>query len=149
MALVLKLPHSPLSASTRCIWPAYGRAFMMRSCARRSFDAATIFMAFVICCVFLTARIRRRRSISDGISRRGRLSRREIAREFLDRPVEHALQLLVELLALDDAAEDLGIPRVDERIQLGLEGAHLGERDGVQVPAPAGIDERGRPLGRA
>ena len=47
---------------------AYGRAFMMRSCARRSFDAATIFIALVICCVFFTARIRRRRSISDGIS---------------------------------------------------------------------------------
>ena len=30
---------------------------MIRSCARRSFDAATIFMAFVICCVFFTARI--------------------------------------------------------------------------------------------
>ena len=34
-----------------------GRALMIRSCARRSFDAATIFIAFVICCVFLTARI--------------------------------------------------------------------------------------------
>src|ERR1043166_2116732 len=40
---------------------------MIRSCARRSFDAATIFIAFVICCVFFTARTRRRRSISDGI----------------------------------------------------------------------------------
>ena len=37
------------------------------SCARRSFDAATIFMALVICCVDLTARMRRRMSISDGI----------------------------------------------------------------------------------
>ena len=26
---------------------------MMRSCARRSFDAATIFIALVICCVVL------------------------------------------------------------------------------------------------
>src|SRR5262245_2214579 len=52
---------------TRCICDAYGRAFMMRSCARRSFDAATIFIALVICCVFLTARIRRRRSIRDGM----------------------------------------------------------------------------------
>ena len=41
---------------------------MIRSCARRSFDAATIFMALVICCVFFTARTRRRRSISDGMS---------------------------------------------------------------------------------
>ena len=39
----------------------------MRSCARRSRDAATIFIALVICCVDLTARIRRRMSISDGI----------------------------------------------------------------------------------
>ena len=41
---------------------------MMRSCARRSFDAATIFIAFVICCVFFTERIRRRRSISEGMA---------------------------------------------------------------------------------
>ena len=53
------------AASTRCICTAYGRAFMMRSCARRSFDAATIFIALVICCVFFTARTRRRRSISE------------------------------------------------------------------------------------
>jgi len=32
---------------------------MTRSCDRRSFDAATIFIAFVICCVDLTLRIRR------------------------------------------------------------------------------------------
>src|SRR5438876_9618399 len=57
-------------ASTRCICAAYGRAFMIRSCARRSFDAATIFIALVICCVFLTARIRRRRSMREGISSR-------------------------------------------------------------------------------
>ena len=34
-------------------------------------DAATIFIALVICCVDLTARIRRRRSISDGMGARG------------------------------------------------------------------------------
>src|SRR5580765_4369779 len=54
-------------ARTRCICCAYGRALMIRCCARRSLDAATIFIAFVICCVFLTARIRRRRSIREGI----------------------------------------------------------------------------------
>ena len=43
----------------------------MRSCARRSFDAATIFMALVICCVFLTERIRRRRSMREGMSFEG------------------------------------------------------------------------------
>src|SRR5215211_7132458 len=41
----------------------------MRSCARRSLDAATIFMALVICCVDLTARTRRRISNREGIYR--------------------------------------------------------------------------------
>ena len=67
---------------------------MMRSCARRSFDAATIFIAFVICCVFFTARTRRRRSISDGMydstcqSRRSRDHRgnpRVLVRSVVDR----------------------------------------------------------------
>src|SRR5258706_12984434 len=133
MTLVLKLPHSPLSAvttitsvlpsgrgsrtvsngwidgstrdatllSTRCICTAYGRAFRMRSCARRSFDAATIFMAFVICWGFFTERIRRRRSMSDGMCLRGRgLSGREVLRELLHRRVERAFELVVENLLL-------------------------------------------------
>jgi hypothetical protein len=37
-----------------------------RSCARRSFYAATIFMALVICCVLRTERTRRRMSIKLG-----------------------------------------------------------------------------------
>ncbi len=41
---------------TRLIWFANGRAFWMRSCARRNREAATIFIALVICCVDLTAR---------------------------------------------------------------------------------------------
>jgi hypothetical protein len=39
----------------------------MASCARRSFAAETIFMAFVICSVLRTLRMRRRTSISAGI----------------------------------------------------------------------------------
>ena len=46
---------------------ANGRVATTRSWARRSLDAATIFIAFVICCVFFTARMRRRMSISEGI----------------------------------------------------------------------------------
>ena len=45
----------------------YGRAAMVRSWARRSFAAETIFMALVICCMFLTLRMRRRMSIKLGI----------------------------------------------------------------------------------
>jgi len=44
-----------------------GRATMTRSCARRSLAAETIFMALVICSVFFTERMRRRRSIRLGI----------------------------------------------------------------------------------
>ena len=45
-------------APARSAWP--GRGFLI---ARRSLAAETIFMALVICCVFLTLRIRRRMSI--------------------------------------------------------------------------------------
>src|SRR6185369_13161669 len=102
---------------------------MIRSCARRSFDAATIFIALVICCVFLTARIRRRRSISDGmVSRRGRLPGSEVAGELFHRAVQGRLQLIVELLLLPDAAEHLRVPRFEVLIQLALEVANV--RDG-------------------
>jgi hypothetical protein len=46
---------------------AYGRAANTRSWARRSFAAETTFMALVICCVFFTERIRRRKSIRLGM----------------------------------------------------------------------------------
>ena len=93
---VLKLPQRPLSAvntnarivfssrtassgcadasvraarsrSTRSASLAKGRAFTTRSCDLRRRDAAIIFIAFVICCVLFTARMRRRRSMSDGM----------------------------------------------------------------------------------
>ena len=54
-------------ASIRRDSRANGRVDTTRSCARRSLDAATIFIAFVICCVFFTARMRRRMSISEGM----------------------------------------------------------------------------------
>src|ERR1043166_2157600 len=122
---------------TRCIWAAYGRAFMIRSCARRSLDAATIFIALVICCVFFTARIRRRRSIRDGMSGRRGLSRRKVAGKFLDRGVECPFPLIVELLLLDDPAEHLWMTRLDELIQFGLEGTDLRDRNLVELAVRA------------
>src|SRR5437588_3000191 len=53
----------------------YGRAARVRSCARRSLAAETIFMALVICCVFLTERMRRRMSIKLGMCWYRRLPR--------------------------------------------------------------------------
>src|SRR5713101_4455711 len=155
--------------STRCICCAYGRALVMRSCARRSFDAATIFMALVICCVFLTARIRRLRSIRDGISSRHegtkarrheretglrvfvvsslRLSRRglsagEIARKLLHGGIEGAFELIIELLFVDDAAKHVGIPILDERVQLGFKRPYVGDGNLVEVAVHARVEER-------
>src|SRR5687768_8464593 len=135
--------------STRCICEANGRACCVRSCARRSFDAATIFMALVICCVFFTARTRRRRSMSDGISQNAArrpedakktswsllrdfvsswlplgccgLPRREVTRIFLYGLGQRGLELIVELLLLRDPAEELRMARLDELVQAGLE----------------------------
>src|SRR5216684_3339254 len=56
--------------STLAICAAYGRAEMARSCARRSRAAATNFIARVICWVFFTERMRRRKSRSVGIGSR-------------------------------------------------------------------------------
>src|SRR4029079_4573693 len=99
---------------TRCICCAYGRALIMRSCARRSFDAATIFIAFVICCVFFTARTRRRRSIRDGIRvlRRRGFAGGELRRDLLHRLGQRALQRVVELLLLGYPAQHLRVPRL-------------------------------------
>ena len=57
----VKLPRTLFNCS------AYGRALNTRSCARRSFAAETVFIAFVNCCVFFTDRIRRRISNRLGI----------------------------------------------------------------------------------
>src|SRR5437899_445335 len=93
---------------------------MTRSCDRRSFDAATIFMAFVICCVFFMARTRRRRSIRDGILRRRRLPSGEAGRALFHGFGQRRSQLIVELLLLCDPAEELWVPVVDEGVALGL-----------------------------
>src|SRR6185295_6465191 len=95
---------------TRSIWVANGRPCMMRSWARRSRDAATIFIALVICCVDLTARMRRRRSNSEGMEvlRRCRLARRqERLAELLERVVEIALDRVVDLLLVGVRGEQI------------------------------------------
>ena len=51
------LDASPATAANISVsFAAYGRARSAASCARRSFAAATIFMALVICCVERTVR---------------------------------------------------------------------------------------------
>src|SRR6187397_2664661 len=105
---------------------ANGLVAITRACARRSRDAATIFIAFVICCVDLTARTRRRMSISDGMLRRGALSGRgERIREFLQRLRQLGLDLIVDLLLVGERRQQLRATRVEELVQLGFVVASL------------------------
>src|SRR5215471_5949620 len=99
---------------------------MTRSWARRSFAAATIFMARVICCVLLTERSRRRMSIKEAMRalrrggrrlgfpfglRRSHLNRGirldELVLELPDRLGERLFRRLLELAGRHDRRKDL------------------------------------------
>ena len=98
---------------------------MARSCARRSLAAETIFMALVICRVFLTLRMRRRKIeyvCHDLLANAGAVSRQlclrfcgllliftrgeEVCLVVLDRVGEALLDVVVERLFGGDVGED-------------------------------------------
>src|SRR5580658_3391552 len=79
---------------------------------------------------------------------RRRLPRAEVTREFLHRARQGRLQLIVELLLLGDAPEHLGVPRLDEPVEIDFVRPELGERDGVEIPVGAGEDDRDLALDR-
>src|SRR6202021_3220872 len=90
---------------------AYGRAAKALSCARRSRAAATNFMARVICCVFLTERMRRLMSSCVGIRvyvcpnhrlARGCRPRREALLEFREEFLQAFRGLIVNPFLLGD-----------------------------------------------
>src|SRR6185312_86949 len=92
-------------ASMRSRLVPYGRAAIARSCARRSLAAETIFMALVICCMFLTLRMRRRMSIRLGMQlgfRRGGLGGRETLLELLDQRFNLLFDIRRQFLFLAD-----------------------------------------------
>src|SRR3954471_16001601 len=122
----------------------------MRSCARRSREAATIFIAFVICCVDLTARTRRRMSKSEGISycsspralRRGGLARGgERLAELLQGLIEIRLDRIAQLLLGRERREELRAARVEELVQVRLVGAHVLDRHGVEITVRRRVDD--------
>src|SRR5687768_3034231 len=141
--------------STRCICEANGRACCVRSCARRSFDAATIFMALVICCVDFTARMRRRMSNSDGMVSSYQLSavgslrafssrfrrRRELVAELLQGLIQVRLDLVGELALLGDRLQQLRPSGVEELEQLDLEVAHALDRHRVEEALVRSVDD--------
>src|SRR5262249_25980329 len=149
-ALVLRPPHRPLSdvttmrptffapsrftrkgwrysvlACARCeamvrILSPYGRAWRMRSCALRIFDAATISIAFVILRVFWTLLILFRISLLPAMSsfpRRRESSLRLVSGvllKFFDGFVELRLVVLREILRLLDAIHEVAVLRLHE-----------------------------------
>src|SRR3981081_3688782 len=102
----------------------------MRSWARRSFDAETSSIAFVIFSVFLTLRMRRRRSRRLGIA----------LLEFLDGGAQLLLGLLGDRLLVVDRLLDLGVVLLQETDQGALEIADPVEADVIEVALGAGED---------
>src|SRR4029453_8872331 len=143
---------------TRSISFQNGLALAMRSWARRILDAATIFIAFVICCVDFTARMRRRMSISDGIFQctvgllhcstasaflRDRLLQLDhVLGEFLHQVVQLRLHVVVDLLLVDQLPQQRGVAVVDELVQLNLEAANRGDLDLVEVAVDGREDDQ-------
>src|SRR5579864_3243334 len=95
---------------------AYGRAASTRSCARRSLAAETIFMALVICCVFLTERIRRRMSIRLGMRRYRGLLGDEAGFKLHDHGDHFRPQCVVQSLLGPDFFKDAGVRILDEAV---------------------------------
>src|SRR4029077_3397994 len=97
---------------------------MTRSCARRNFAAETIFMAFVICCVLRTERMRRRMSIRLGIGSRGLLLLCDKSRlELLDRVLQLAAQRVIEGLLFPDLRPNRWMGIIDKCVKILLEPA--------------------------
>src|SRR5204863_3771705 len=105
-------PSPPSAADTRlpsssAILFAYGRAAVMRSWARRSFAAATSFIALVIFCVDWTERIRRwmSRSVAMALRSLGGLDasrHQELRLGLLEGLPERFAQVVAQLLLVDD-----------------------------------------------
>src|SRR5579864_7119694 len=106
-------------ASTFASSATYGRAAITRSCARRSFAAETIFMALVICCVFLTERMRRRMSIRLGMSQ----LRNEAGFDLLDDRLDLGAQGVVQGLLGADLVPQRPVRVVHKPVQLLFEFA--------------------------
>src|SRR5512133_1741772 len=115
----------------------------MASWARRSFAAATIFMAFVICRVDFTEPMRLRMSRREGtgflVLDLGRLRLGlEDAAELAESGVERLPDPVVERLLLRDRAPDLRVTPVQELDELLHVARHLVGRD-VADPALAAL----------
>src|SRR5260221_5792622 len=109
----------------------------MASWARRSLAAETIFMALVICCVFLTLRIRRRMwrraGIACGAASGGLVAGPEDSAEFREDGLQALGELSLDVLLLGDGGEDAGVARLQEGVELLLVAPAVGDGDLVEV----------------
>src|SRR5882762_10216904 len=115
---------------------------MVRSCARRNFAAETIFMALVICCVFMTERMRRRISIRLGIC----LYRRSVlldepGLELLDRLSDFGFEIFVQGLLGPDVLKDVAVGVLYELVQVLFKLTALLYRKIIQIPLGTRIDD--------
>src|SRR5579863_6039847 len=117
---------------------------MADSCARRSRAAATNFIARVICWVFFTERMRRRKSRSVAMfagqwlllfRRSGLKLGRETLFERIERGLDTAPDSIVESFLFGNVLKDLGVVGFDELQELTLKAADFADRDGVQKTA--------------
>src|SRR5581483_11616359 len=118
------------------------------SWARRSLAAETIFIARVICWVFLTERMRRRMSIRLGMCRVLGLLGDEARFEIRNGVLKPRAQIIVERLLVADLVTDLAVGVVHEPVQLLLELAALVDRQIVQKRLRAGEDDDDLPFER-
>src|SRR5262245_20556243 len=114
---------------------------MTRSCARRSLAAETIFMALVICCVFLTERMRRRMSIRLGMGGSRWQFGDETCLELLDNRYDLRAQCVVERLLGADLLENRAMGVIHKAIQLFLELPARFHREVVEIALRAREDD--------
>ena len=148
-----RVPVEPDAArwpSSSLSLPAYGRADSSRACARRSFDAATIFMALVICCVARTERIRLLIDLDSGPGHRPPplcpplrfRDRLALRLEFLDRVPQVGLGLVVQIPRLPDRVQDPRVRRLHEGVEVDLPLRDLVDRHVVEQALRAGEQDR-------
>src|SRR5580692_5369990 len=134
--------------STRANSCAYGRAAVAASCALRKYAAEMNFIARVICWVFFTERMLRRKSRSVGIvvlykialtsppllRCRGNRSRKALL-ETVDRFLDFRLDAVVERFFLCDIFQNRRIAGLDELEKFLLEAAHFRHGNAVDRAA--------------
>src|SRR6185436_13808860 len=130
-----------MSANTSAIFWANGRALMTRSWARRSFEADTIFIALVICCVFFTDLMRRRMSKRLAINdlRYGGL--RPLSPHFLEigqRLVQIFFDVISHSFLITQILQHGGMRVLDKAQQLSFIRAHISHRYVVGVTIVSG-----------